>query len=261
MDRVQLFEFGDLAWVPQTFHHVETDFLQFYYTLFNLYGPVYEKILLVLRESGQNAIVDLCSGGGGPVVRLRQYLDKHNLVQTTITLTDINPNLPAFENLAKQFPQQIIGHTTPVDATNVPSELKGMRTFFTSFHHFPAENTATKLLQDAVDSQMPIGIFEVSERSFSSVSYALLSALVLPLLLVPQMRPFTLGKLFFIYVLPVIPIMMAWDYLISCFRTYSLKELKEIISRLHAPDYHWEIGKKAGWHGLYHITYLIGYKK
>jgi hypothetical protein len=261
MQRIGLFEFGDLKWMPSMYHTVETDFLRYYYTLFNLYEPIYEKIAFVLKQSGQHHIIDLCSGGGGPVVKLREYLDDNHLASSIITLTDIQPNLPAFAELEQQYPHKIVGNATSIDATTLPSELIGMRTFFTSFHHFPTETTAKKLLQDAVDNGMPIGIFELSERSFPSIIYAFLSSLALPILLLPQLRPFTWGKLFFIYVIPLIPLMMAWDYLISCLRTYSLKELETLIAQLHAPDYHWEVGKKAGWGGLYHVTYLIGYRK
>jgi len=44
---------------------------------------------------------------------------------------------------------------------NVPAELKGLRTMFTSFHHFLPEE-ARAVLQNAVDAGEGIGIFEIT---------------------------------------------------------------------------------------------------
>ncbi len=49
----------------------------------------------------------------------------------------------------------------------VPRELKGFRTMFTSFHHFPPEE-ARAILQNAVDAGEGIGIFEITRRAPSN---------------------------------------------------------------------------------------------
>ncbi len=51
-----------------------------------------------------------------------------------------------------------------VDATHVPRELKGLRTMFTSFHHF-LPDAGRAILQDAVDAGEGIGIFEIPRRA------------------------------------------------------------------------------------------------
>jgi len=42
--------------------------------------------------------------------------------------------------------------------------------------------------------------------------------------------------------IPVIPLFIFWDGLVSCLRCYSQDELKEMTSNLAADDYQWEIG-------------------
>jgi hypothetical protein len=48
-----------------------------------------------------------------------------------------------------------------VDATNVPSDIKGMRTRFEGFHHFRPDQ-AKLILNDAIINIEAIGIFEAS---------------------------------------------------------------------------------------------------
>jgi hypothetical protein len=50
-----------------------------------------------------------------------------------------------------------------------------------------------------------------------------------------------------------------WDGLISDLRTYSVTELKELVSTIRIKNYSWEIGKqKSGIPGI-NVTYLLGH--
>ena len=75
----------------------------------------------------------------------------------------------------------------------------------------------------------------------------------------PFVRPLTFSQLFFTYIIPIIPIIYAWDGQASLMRTYSFKDLESIIEELDNNKYSWEIddalkksGKKAGY-------YVFGY--
>jgi hypothetical protein len=62
-------------------------------------------------------------------------------------------------------------------------------------------------------------------------------------------------------VLPIIPLVLLFDGLVSCLRTYQPRELRELIGGLAAPEYRWETGEQAGTFGSLPITYLIGYPR
>lgn len=75
----------------------------------------------------------------------------------------------------------------------VPESIPGLRTMFMSFHHFrPSE--ASEILADAVKHRMPIAIFEIQQRNFSSIIPMVLSPLNL-LISTPFIRPFRPGRL------------------------------------------------------------------
>jgi hypothetical protein len=69
----------------------------------------------------------------------------------------------------------------------------------------------------------------------------------------------TLPQKIFTYIIPILPLMMTWDNVISCIRTYSIAELKQMISTLQADDYVWEIGELESPSFKHNFTYLMGY--
>src|SRR5690606_10735578 len=109
-------------------------------------------------------IVDLCAGGGGPLLSILEQLERGHGVRVPVVLTDKYPNERAFLRAEAQRPGQVRGLRAPVDATEVPVTLKGVRTLFNALHHFrPAQ--ARALFADAVHKGQPIATFEVVERS------------------------------------------------------------------------------------------------
>ena len=54
------------------------------------------------------------------------------------------------------------------------------------------------------------------------------------------------------------PLIALFDGLVSCLRTYSVGELRDLTARLDTNDYHWGIGTVKSKAGPIPITYLIG---
>jgi hypothetical protein len=130
---------------------------------------------------------------------------------------------------------------------------------FTSFHHFSPEQ-ARAILQNAVEAREGIGVFEITKRTPLTVSLMFLWALML-FVCTPLIRPFRFSRLFWTYVVPVIPVVLLFDGVVSCLRTYRPHELRKIIGRLDASDYEWQVGEHTGAFGRLPITYSIGYPK
>jgi hypothetical protein len=56
----------------------------------------------------------------------------------------------------------------------------------------------------------------------------------------------------------VVPLVSLFDGLVSCLRTYSVQELRELTEGLGTNDYQWDIGELKCTAGPIPITYLIG---
>ena len=258
MRRIQFIELHEQAWFPPSLRNEITDALQCGSEILKAYAPITVLLQRALDATRSRSIVDVCSGGGGPWLDLSQKLRGGTAVYR-IWLTDKFPNLAAFENVKSASAKGIDFYRSSVDAAKVPVELDGFRTMFSSFHHFPPAQ-ARAILQNAVDARQGIGIFEITSRTASAVGMMFLWFLT-PFVFTPSIRPFRWSRLLYTYVLPIIPLVLLFDGLVSCLRTYQTRELRELIEKLGAPEYWWEIGEQSGTFGGLPITYLIGYPR
>ncbi len=277
MRRVHFFEFHEQPWFPSFLRDGITDALQFGINLLNSYAPIAPLLRDALdsTRNGTNpggasvggsivgrsvvggsmvgrSVVDMCSGGGGHWLKLSQLLPG-----LQIWLTDKYPNLAAFKNVRVVSENGIHFYPGSVDAMAVPRELKGFRTMFTSFHHFPPDE-ARAILQNAVDAGEGIGIFEMPRRAPSTIVLTLAFVFML-FVCTPWIRPFRWTRLFWTYAVPILPLVLLFDGWVSCLRTYRPAELREMLSRMAASEYQWEIGERST--GVAPITYLIGYPR
>ncbi len=178
-----------------------------------------------------------------------------------IRLTDKYPNPEALLKWPEGSRQGIEYLSEPVDATRVPSHLKGMRTLFEGFHHFKPD-MAMSILHDAYDNKAALGIFEASLKPPFGFVLLLLSpfiTLISYLLLTPFMKPRTLPRFFFTYLVPIVPLATCWDGIVSLLRVYSVKELNEMVSTLNSKEYFWEVGQASTGTPVFVFTYLLGY--
>lgn len=251
-----------MSWYPQVFRRIQTDYLQFVATLNTSHKHLIPLFQRALKNTETSQIVDLCSGGTGPWVRLREHLINAGL-NVRIKLTDKYPNPDAAKKWSDVSNQGIEYLSQSVDAMNVPLELKGMRTLFEGFHHFKPEQ-AKKILKDAIDKGEAIGIFEASLKP----PFGLLILLMSPLLtlasycfMTPFIKPRTVARFLWTYLIPIVPLATCWDGAVSLLRVYSEEELKVLTQAFSEQDYHWEIGTSSTGTPVFAITYLVGYPR
>jgi hypothetical protein len=250
--RLHLFELMDQAWCPRAVRDHSTRYLATVSQKMGLFDAVAPLLHRGLKAGATDTLLDLASGGGGPLPRLRALLEREQGLRARVLQSDVFPNAWAQQHAQTSGGEYL---SQPVDAMQVPAGLRGMRTLFNALHHFRPEQ-ALRVLADAQAQRAPIGIFEVSERSLRGV-LACLFIPVLVLLFTPQVRPVTLPRLLLTYALPVFPLVIFWDGLVSTLRTYRLEELQHMTGRLTRGDYTWEVGQ-ARQPGKPAVTYVLG---
>lgn len=257
MARIHLFEFEDLLWFPGWLRNYMTDFLQFVANQFRMYNGIVPVLVRGMNAAKCNQIIDLASGGGGGWESLSEELKKAQ-AEVKVLLTDYYPNHIALNYLKEKDPKIFEVESSSVNAMEVPERLKGLRTQFLSIHHFRPESVQ-KILQNAVDAQAPVAFFEAQKRSLGDFIKFFFSPINV-LLVTPFIRPFSIGRIIFTYLIPLVPIFVWWDGLVSVLRTYSKKEFEEIIEKLQNKEmYDWEVNEKKG--RGFAIYYLLGIPK
>ena len=255
LPRLHLLEIEDQRWCPATVRDALTDYLQFAIEKFRPYHAIAPRLGAALAKTGSREIVDLCAGGGGPWPDLLEQMGMPGL---RVRLTDRFPNRDAFARMVARSGRRVEAELGSVDAAAVPGRLAGFRTIFSSFHHFrPAE--ATGILADAVRRRVGIAIFEGAERRWLALLWMILTPLIV-LVAMPTVRPVRLSHLVLTYLIPVVPLVVLWDGIVSCLRCYLPQELEELASAAGG-DYAWEAGRAPVPMSPLRITYLIGTPK
>ncbi|NPC70358.1 hypothetical protein HPP05_11430 [Corallococcus exiguus] len=248
LPRLHLFEFLDQSWLPAPLRRGEVDYLHVVLDKTRPYDSVAPQLADLLRMSGTNRIIDLCSGTGGPWRTLLPALRRvHG--EAEVVLTDLHPTP------VPELPEGAQYRDTPVDVMHIPEELTGLRTLFEGLHHFRPKQ-AKALLADAATRGVPIAAFELTQRSLLYVLFQIL--LIIPLVwgFTLLIRPRRWWRLVLTYLVPIIPLLILWDGVVSSLRTYTPEDLEELTEGLDNDGYKWH-------HGIHRvngmsITYLIG---
>jgi hypothetical protein len=257
--KIRLFEFEDFPWFPEIIRSGGTDYLRYLLTATNIYQPITPLLVKGIEKTGSDNILDLCSGGGGAIQQVQSNIKKQFNKDIEIRLSDKFPNLEAFKYLEKQSAGKISFETDPVDAAKVPLDLKGFRTIFSGFHHFN-EVTAKAVLKDAVDAKAGIGIFDGAEKNIFTILGIMIFHPLAFIFFTPFFRPFKLSRLFFTYILPLIPLYTIWDGVVSIIRLYRPTELLRLASETDDEHYEWLAGRVKNKLGI-GVAYLVGYPK
>jgi hypothetical protein len=247
-----LIEIHDHPSFPPFLRDLFTDALQSLWGFSNSYGAIVPRLRAFIGQLDTNQILDLCSGAGGPLITLAPRLQSSASPTLHICLTDKYPNHHAFEraSLDSTFSYE----SRSIDAAHVPADLPGLRTIFSSFHHFN-HLEARNILADAFHQQRGIAIFELANPAIKTM---LITCTIpfLAMFLSLRARPFRWSRLIFTFIIPIIPFTLWFDGIISCLRAYSQQELHTLVAGLSTPTYQWDIGEDRS--GLLPVTYLIG---
>lgn len=220
-------ELHDYAWYPACMREYMTDFLAFFALHFFQYNPVFPLIGKVVKERGISRIRDLCSGAASCIPRLEHFLNSKHDCAVEIELTDKFPNLKAFERIASVSGGRVTYNMSPVDALQPPEQENEFLIMFSAVHHFSLDELE-RILSGAMDKECPVGFFDYATRNH--VLTLLLMPGLIPLILcvTPFLRPFSWTRLFFTYILPLIPVLIFIDGFISRWNAYSPGDFKEL---------------------------------
>lgn len=224
MGRLHFFELEDQPWLPASVRAYATDCLRALFSALLHRSRVAERLRTVLESTGELRILDLCSGSSGPLAPLLDELAAQGL-EVDAVLTDLHPH----PELGRGLSPRLRYRAEPLDARRVPAELEGVRTCFAGLHHFRPDD-AVEILAACAAEGHGLAVFEPSSRR-------LLDALAVPLIglasivAAPLLRPFRWGRLFWTWLVPLVPLVVVWDGWVSCARCYTVDELRGLAER------------------------------
>ncbi|ODN80677.1 hypothetical protein L202_02851 [Cryptococcus amylolentus CBS 6039] len=288
--RPWLLEISDQPWCPPYLRDPVRDMLTFLWThrvppfqhrapyegAVEVLNQVVDEIETYDRDNGIRGetmrIVDFGSGAGGPVRKVEAALNERRLADNNtpvpVSLSDIHPVPSAISDSTSPTLSYI---HEPVNAFHAPksvSSLKHLRTFFLSFHHFNNDH-GRQIIADSMRSAEALCIFELQECNLGSAIMILMLA-PLTWILTPLLRP-SAKTLFFTYLIPLIPLILVFDGLVSVYRTRTPKQILYLAKLANLSlalegeakdngdtDWRWEYGYKRHTWPFGRLSWVVG---
>ena len=265
MKRLELFEFEDFRWLPSIIRTSVTNLIKVLHHLMGT-ADVLAQLILEMQEKHPFAqITDLGSGSGGPMLEvIKQLNEVHKNHSLRLVLTDLHANAKLVSKINDRKLVNVMYNEQPVDATDIGESGPGLKTMIASFHHMKP-SLAKKILQSAQESQEPILIYEIAKNNIPVLLWALLLPISLVILILMSLimtlfvRPLTLKQVLFTYLIPVIPLVYAWDGQASIMRTYTFEDIRSLLPENVNPDYYWTISDAQKSNGKNVGYYVMGY--
>ena len=249
LPRLHLFEFNDSSWAPRAIRDTIVESLSRTLSWGRLLSGLVAPFEEFVARAGVDEVLDVCAGAAGPACILVDEIRRAGRRPPRFVLTDLQPQVEAWQAARAHFPDEIRFVPEPVDATAIPHAIAGgrARVIINSFHHFTPE-LARSILRDAVADSAGVFIAEPWERNplrFATFIPVGVLALLLNPLLSARDR---MQKALLTFGTPAIVAVALWDGLVSTMRVYSRDELEAMVAPL---------GDRFTWTFGYH-HYSIG---
>lgn len=265
MKRLELFEFEDFSWLPNVIRSGVTNLIMVLHRLTGTADTLSRIILKAKEKSDFDQIVDCGSGSGGAMLDVIQQINESVEQPIDLLLTDLHPNPTVVKTINNQNLPHVQYQATSLNAMQMDHTPNGLKTMVASFHHMNPE-VAQAILQSAEQNLQPILIYEIAKNNIPTLLWWLLLPLSLVILILmtwvmtPFVRPLTFQQLLFTYLIPIIPIVYAWDGQASLMRTYTFEDIEGLLGN-RKEDYVWEIGDALKADGKKSGYYILGYPK
>lgn len=208
-------ELEDYHWFPQLLRNFQTEFIGAVVSWFNVYQPFIEHLKTLSLRPQQ--MIDLCSGSGEPAISI--FRKSH--VFNGLVLSDKYPNVLPNPD------ERIAYKKTPVDVMQMEVIPGVYYTMFNAFHHFGDEDKL-RIAEKIAASGSGAFFVEILEPRIDCFIKVIFSATIGVLLFTPFIKPFSLLRLLFTYILPINILTITFDGIVSVLKSRSLTQYRKI---------------------------------
>jgi ubiquinone/menaquinone biosynthesis C-methylase UbiE len=230
-------ELEDFTWFPSLLRQYQLSYIGCVVKWLNIYKPIVPILKQMQTLPSINNIVDLCSGSGEPAIFLQQQTG--NSYSTLLT---------------DKFPSQIISlppiayHPASINALKINPKNDTLYSMYNAFHHFSTKEQ-TQLIENIVQNNSSIIIVEILTPSIYSFASVLFAGTLLQCIITPFIKPFSIKRLFFTYILPINIFTVVYDGIISVLRSKSSRQYKTFVNKIHTINYNMEVQPIKTWKG------------
>ncbi len=219
------FEFGDLAVLPESWHNLLHRVLRF--SMSKPFRDYYDHVAeLAANTAKENQLSTLVELGAGDAPLARRWLSDSSI--SSIVIADKHLHLDEVEYLERDHPDrlQIIRESIDFTQKNAWAE-DSLLVISASFHHIPKGQREQVLTLYKQENLLICEPLSYNIRSFLFGLLTFVPALLYPLSSQKPMQ--RLESILWCWLIPVIPLMLTWDAIISTYRQWSQSKWLKIL--------------------------------
>lgn len=231
-------ELEDYNWFPKIFRRFQMEYIGSIIQWVHFYQPLLPVFKILLKGNNINTIQDLCSGSGLPAVYIQEQIgDEYKTI-----LTD-------------RFPESSFADTNTVNYLQLKSDVLELipedgkcYTMYNAFHHFNQQQQL-QITQQLQAAKAPFVFAEILEPDIITLFKIIFTTTILQILTAPFVRPFSLPRLFFTYIIPVNIFTVTYDGVISVLKSKSVKQYQHLLQTFMNNNYELSVQKYSSWKG------------
>ena len=238
-------ELEDYSWFPPLLRRYQMDYIGSLVSWLGVYRPLIPVAAQMVNVNDPVIVQDLCSGSGIPAIYMQHQV---KLILKTL-LSDKYPVI-AFANS-----EELEYIKLPVDVLALIPQHRICYTMYNGFHHFSPGDQAA-LIKKMVEGRNGFLFAEILEPRIFTMIKILLTATLLQVFTAPFIKPFSLKRLFFTYIIPVNLFTVLYDGIISVIRSGSVNQYRKLFEELSSDDFEVAVGRFNNWKGP--VIYIKG---
>ena len=231
-------ELEDYSWFPTVFRRYQADYIGSTVKWLSVYRPVARELEQLVVATRPLFIQDLCSGSGIPALYMQHQVK--NIPQTM--LSDKYPDRAFKDNL------QLVYIRESTDALVLLPQPCLCYTMYNAFHHFSSDQQK-ELVGKLAASKNAFLFVEILQPGILSMIRVVFASTILQLVTAPFVKPFSLKRLFFTYVIPVNLLTVLYDGIISVFKSRSAKYYRKLVQDISSYEFEISVGQYNNWKG------------
>jgi hypothetical protein len=219
-------ELEDYIWFPKLLRRWQMDFIGSLPIWANIYAPLTTILQQLISSTNVTCMHDVCSGSGKPSLCMQNML----LKKIPLTLSDKFPD-DKYTNLHINYTKHSVDIATLIPKKNT------CYTMYNAFHHF-SDNEQKRIVQNMAMANAPFLFAEILQPNWLNIVKIIFTTTFVQLLVTPFLKPFSLARLFFTYIIPINIFTITYDGIISVFKSKTATQFTTLLNDVSTSNYH-----------------------
>lgn len=237
-------ELEDHDWFPATLRRWQMDFIGNVAVWTQLYKPLVPVLDKLIADNTSTRLQDVCSGSGMPAIFIHNKLNN----KIPMLLTDKYP-------VSARSDSRVAYANDPVDINELQPSADTVYTMYNAFHHF-STGQQNELVEKFSRNKTPFLFAEVLEPGVFRIIKIFFTGTIGQLLAAPFVKPFSLARLFFTYIIPVNLFTVTYDGIISVIRSKTVDQYATQFATISTFSFKISVSRLNNWKG--NVVYIKG---